>query len=299
MDKLKYMKNFMLIVEEGNIAQAAKKLSISKAASSKQLIELENKLNTQLFSRSTRLLKLTDTGRLYYESLKNVFSAVAEAESIVTQIHEKPVGTLRIASHRNFGEKYIINNIKEFITLYPDLKFDIELGDRFPDMEKENFDVLCGVPHEGLDQLVRRRLTTLSHVLCASPQYLAEFGIPKTPDDLKKHHYITHSFRNPDNILSFKNNKEVYLDYTIRLNDAQAMLKCALQGIGFIKIFNYFIKEYIEDKKLVEILKDYREPPKPLYLFYRQQKFLPLKIRLFIEFICKKINEDEALHSFK
>lgn len=295
MDKLKHMRTFMLIVEEGSIAKAAQQLGISKAAASKQLNDLENIMNTQLLLRTTRTLQLTDTGQLFYESLKNVFAAVNEAESIVTQMHDKPIGTLRIASHRHFGERFIINNLREFHDLHPELKLDIELADRFPNLEKENFDVLCGIGHEGPDHLVRKRIATIHHILCASPDYLEKCGHPKTPDDLKKHHHITHSFRSPDNILLFKNNKEIYLDYNIRVNDAQAMLKCALQGLGFIKIFNYFITEHLRSGSLIEILKDYREPPKPLYIFYRQQKFTPTKIRTFIDFLTKKVNVDTAL----
>ena len=293
------MKTFMLAVEEGSITQAARRLGITKAAVSKQLIDLENELNTQLLNRTTRLLKLTDPGGSFYESLKNVFSAVAEAESVIAQTHDKPVGTLRIASHRHFGERFIISHVKEFITLYPDLKLDIELADRFPDIEKENFDVLCGIAHEGPEHLVRKRVATIRHILCATPEYIAEHGMPKTPDDLKRYRYITHSFRNPDNILLFKNNKEIYLDFFIRLNDAETMLKCALQGLGFIKIFNYFVDEYIKCGKLIEVLKDYREPPKSLYIFYKQQKFLPNKIRLFIDFLSKKIREDDNFDVLK
>lgn len=297
MDKLKHMKTFMLAVEEGSIAHAARKLRISKAAASKQLIDLETELNTQLLHRTTRMLKLTDTGQLFYESLKNVFAAVYEAESIVTQTHDKPVGVLRIASHRHFGERFIIHHLKEFSELYPDLKMDIELADRFPDIEKENFDVLCGISHEGPDHLVRKKIATIRHVLCASPAYIAAHGLPKTPDELKRHRYITHSFRNPDSILTFKNGKEVYLDFSIRLNDAKAMLTCALQGLGVINIFNYFVDEYIKNGELVEILKDYQAPPKPLYIFYQQQRFLPNKIRLFIDFLCKKVNLDKHFHA--
>ena len=286
------MKTFMLAVEEGSIAQAARRLDISKAAASKQLIELESELNAQLLHRTSRSLDLTDTGRLFYQSLKNVFSAVADAEAIISHAHDKPSGTLRIASHRYFGERFIMNNINEFMTLYPGLKLDVELGDRFPDIERENFDVLCGIVNEGPDHLVRKKIATVSHVLCATPDFLAKFGMPKKPDDLKCYRFITHTFRNPDNVLTFKYGKDVYPEVYIKLNDAQSMLKCALRGLGFIKIFDYFVDNHIKKGELIEILKDYREPPKPLYIFYKQQKFIPIKIRLFIDFLAKKIESD-------
>lgn len=289
MDKLKLMKTFMLVVEEGSIARAALKLGITKAAASKHLIELESSLNTQLLQRSTRRLNITDTGQLFYDSLNNVFSAVNDAESAVTHLHEKPAGTLRIGSHRYFGEQFIINHLHEFVTIYPNLKLDIELADRFPDMEKENFDVLCGIGHDGPDHLVRKKIGEVRYILCASPAYISRVGKLALPEDLKKLRYITHSFRTNDNIFVFKNKKEVYIDFDIRLNDAQAMLKCALQGLGFIKIYNHFVEEYIKKGDLIEIFPEYKDQLQSIYIFYKQQKFVSTKIRVFIDFLCRKL----------
>jgi DNA-binding transcriptional LysR family regulator len=291
MNKLKTMKTFMLIVEEGSIVLAAKILGITKAAASKQLIDLEISLNTQLISRTTRSHKLTETGRLFYESLKKVFAALDEAESIVDDCYEQPIGTLRITSNRHFGEKYIVGNLREFSSLYPDLKIDLEFADRFPDLEKENIDILCGVEYEGHDDYVRKKIFSAYHILCASPEYLGNFGTPKKPEDLKRHRYITHSSRNPSNLLVFPNNKEIHLDFHLRLNDARIMLECALQGLGIIKIFNYHIEEEINSGKLIEILKSYREPEKEIYIYYQQQKFLPKKTRLFLDFLYKKVSK--------
>jgi len=289
MDKLKHMKTFVLIVEEGSIVRAAKQIAITKAAASKQLIDLETELNTQLLFRTTRAMRLTEAGRSYYESAKKVLAAVSEADSIVNQACEKPIGTLRIMSHRYFCEKYIVKNIHEFIMLYPDLKLDIELADRFPDLAKENIDILCGIGHAGPDYLVRRKIASVHHVLCASAKYLAQYGMPRIPPDLKNHRYITHSFRKPDNVLLFKNNMEICLNYHVRVNDAQAMLQCALQDIGIIKIYDYFVDDFIRNGRLIEILKEYREQPKAIYIFYQQQKIMQKKIRLFIDFLFKKI----------
>jgi DNA-binding transcriptional LysR family regulator len=173
--------------------------------------------------------------------------------------------------------------------LYPDLKIDLELADRFPDLEKDNIDILCGIEYEGPDHYVRKKIFSANHILCASPDYLAKFGTPKKPEDLKRHRYITHSSRSPDNLLVFSDNKEIYLDFHLRLNDARIMLECALQGLGFIKIFNYHIEEAIRSGALIEILKPYREPEKSIYIYYQQQKFLPKKIRLFLDFLYQKI----------
>lgn len=292
MSKLNFMKTFLLTVEKGNMALVAKHLGISKAAVSKQIIELEKNLNTQLLRRTTRALILTEAGQLYYESLRKVFSAIGEAESSISQIHSNPTGRLRIASHRYIGEKYIVNHLHEFIELYPNLVVDLELGDRYPDLENENIDVLCGAEYEVPDHLVCKKIASIQRVLCATPSYLDKFGIPNSPEDLRKHRYITHSCRVPDNLLLFKNDKHIYLDYFLRLNDAQAMLKCGLNGLGIIRIHNYYINEHIKNGSLIEILKQYREPPKSMYIFYQQQKYLQPKIRLFLDFLYRKINDN-------
>lgn len=289
MDKLKYMKTFALIAKTGSIVRAATLLGISKAAVSKQLIELEHSVNTQLFHRTTRRLQLTEIGKLFNESLKDVFSAVEEAEAVVGSIQTKPKGTLKIASHRYFGEKYIINNIAEFTSLYPDLRLDIDLSDRFPDMEAEGIHVLCGIGHAGPEHLVRKKLMTTRRVLCATPEYLERFGTPKKPEDLKHHRYITHSFRRSDDVIEFINGRDVYVEYAYRLNDSQAMLSCALAGLGFLSIFDYFVESHLKSGRMIEILKDHRSITQPIYVFYRQYKFLPLKIRVFIDFLCKKV----------
>lgn len=289
MDKLKLMKTFICIVENRNIVKAANALGVTKAAVSKQLIDLENHFKTQLFQRTTRKLKLTDIGKLFYESAKNVFSAVNVAESVFHHTQEVPSGLLRITSHRNFGEQYIVNYLNNFLHLYPHIQIDLELADRFPDLEKENIDILCGVAHEGPEHLVRRKITSGQPILCAAPSYLSKFGTPNKPDDLTSHRYITHSFRNPEDILMFNNDKQIHLDYYMRLNDSRAMMKCAIQGLGFIKIFSYFAEEHIKQGTLVEILKKYREKQKAIYIFYQQQKFLPVKIRVFLDFLYEKV----------
>ncbi|MBV8802286.1 MAG: LysR family transcriptional regulator [Gammaproteobacteria bacterium] len=289
MNKLKRMRTFMLIAEQGSIVRAANSLGITKAAASKQLIDLENYFQKQLFQRTTRELKLTATGHLFYEALKKVFTALKDAEYVIMQNQEKPIGNLRITSHRNFGEKYILNHLKEFITLYPDIKIDLELADRFPDLEKENIDLLCGVSHDGPEHLVRKKLISAHHIFCASPHYLETFGIPIKPKDLLKHRYITHSFRKKEDVFLFPD-RTLKMDYFMRLNDSPSMVKCALQGLGFIKIFNYIAEEYLKSGELIEILKNYREPKKSIYIFYQQHKFMPLKIRVFLDFLYQKIS---------
>jgi DNA-binding transcriptional LysR family regulator len=288
MDKLKLMQTFKVIVEEGSIIQAAKKLGITKAAASKHLIELESNLNASLLIRSTRTQKLTEVGSEYYHSLRKIFTAIAETENNIFKSQEKPSGTLRITSHRYFGQQYIAPYLEEFCELYPQLRIDLELAERFPNLEQEEIDILFGIGYEGYDSLVRKKIASAYPILCASPLYLQKFGLPKRIEDLKSHRYITHSIREQDKI-TYKN-INIYLEPQTRLNDAQAMVQYAIKGLGIVKLHDYLVNEHIKNGELVEILAEFREPIKSIYVFYQKQNIIQPKIRCFLDFVYQKMN---------
>lgn len=277
----------MHIVESGSIIKAAKTLEITKAAASKHLIDLEQELNTTLLIRNTRTLRLTEIGSQYYLSLKNIFSLIHESENNITESQQSPSGTIRIVSQRHFAYTYILKYISEFIQLYPNLKVDLELVERF-DLEKEGVDVFFGIDYEGPDMLVRREIAKITPILCASKYYLQKFGIPKNINDLKSHRYVSHSSRDQDYIIN-SNNQNLYVEPYMKINDLQAMLQVVLQDIGIVKLHNYLVEDYLHNGTLIEILPEYKQDAKSVYIYYRQQKIIQPKIRHFLDFMYKKM----------
>jgi len=288
-DKYSYMQTFLKVVDEGSFVAAADNLGQSKAAVSKKVILLEQQLGVQLLQRTTRRLTLTDAGELFYDACKHAVEAVNEAEAIVAGMHAKPKGILKITSHRYFGEKYIIPNLRQFRQQCPDLAIDLELAERIPDLEKEKIDILFGIGLEGQPNLVRRRIASARHVFCASPKYLKKYGAPKKPDDLKKHCYITHSIRKPCNLIKFPKHGDVRLNPVLYLNDAQAMLKCGVDGVGIIRLHDYLVEEFINKGKLVEVLQKYPLPEFAIYVFYLPHRYVQPKIRLFLDYMYEKM----------
>lgn len=284
MSKFERIATFVAVIEENGFAAAARKKEVSTAAISRQITALEAELHVQLIKRTTRQLTLTDIGEAYYQQCKKALSELQEAENAITTSKNKATGVLNIMANRYFTIVHLLPKLPQFMRLNPQLRIHFQLAERFPNLEKEGIDILFGVSIEGSDELVRRRVATTRYVLCGSPQYFKKRGMPKQPADLIKHDYITHSIRKPDDVVVFKDGKEIHLNPLLRLNDSYAMRECALLGMGIVNLHDYMVADAIKEGKLIEVLRDYQEPQKHVYLYYQQSRYLQPKIRRFIDF---------------
>lgn len=284
MSKLERIAAFIAVVEANSFAAAAKKQGLSAAAMSRQIARLEADLNALLLNRTTRRISLTEIGSLYYQEAKNALRGLQEAELAIAGSQNVCTGLLRVTSNRYFAINYLLPHLAEFMAHHPELQINIELAERFADLSEENIDLMFGISMQGNDGLVQRRITTTQYILCASPEYLKKYGTPQTPADLIQHHYITHSMRKPDNIVTFKDGREICVKPTLWLNDSFAMCQCAIQGMGIVRLHDYIVEKALQDGRLIEILQEFREPQQAVYLYYQQKKYLQPKIRRFIDF---------------
>lgn len=284
MNKLEQISTFISVIEENGFAAAARKRQISTAAISRHIMNLEASLKTQLIRRSTRKIVLTETGRAYYYQTKQVLAGLEEAEKAISESMTEARGVLKITCNRYFYTSHLQPRLPEFMAQNPFLKINLDLAERFPDLAREEIDLIFGVSLEGPENLVRKQFSTTRYILCASPIYLQKYGIPSEPSDLYKHHYITHTMRTPDNVLAFNNQEIIQLQPLLGLNDSRAICDCAVKGMGIVKLHDYVVLEFIEKGELVEILPQYGDPKQPIYLYYQQTRYLQPKIRRFIDF---------------
>lgn len=292
MSKLERIKTFITVVEEQGFGLAAKKLHVTPAAVSKQIQSLEDQLGVSLLQRSTRRLELTELGQQYFIEVKKALKQLNEADALINQAAAEPIGRLRVTAARYFAVNFILPYLNEFLRTYPKIRLDLELAERFPDLHREDIDLLMGLnKYEGMPDLIQRKILSTRYVFCASPDYFKNFGIPESPEQLKQHRYITHVIRNEVNYVSFNKYGNVYLEPYLYLNDTQAMRECALQGLGIVKLHHYFVKKELESSKLVEIFKKYSTEEIPVYLFYQSSRHLDPKIRVFIDFYLNKIQK--------
>lgn len=284
MSKFDRITAFISVVEENGFAAAARKKDVSTAAISRQVTALENELKTELLQRTTRQITLTEIGKEYYQQCKKVLNDLREAEVAIAKSKNEATGRLNIMANRYFAITHLLPKLAKFMLCHPKLHIHFQLEERFPHLEKEGIDILFGVSVEGSADLVRRRIANTRYILCGSPKYFKKHGYPKVPADLIKHHYITHSMRKPNNLVIFKNGKEISVNPILCLNDTYAMRECALQDIGIVNLHDYMVIDAIKDGKLVEVLREYQEPHKNVYLYYQRSRYLQPKIRHFIDF---------------
>lgn len=281
---------FIEVVNRKSFAAAAAYFKITPAAVSKQIITLEKELGVQLLTRSTRRLDLTSNGLIYLEHAKKIIGAFHEAEAAISEAKREPAGLLKVVCGTHFGSHYITPFLGEFIGRYPKLALQIEYTQIMPDLEREKVDVVAGLSVGFPENWILRRLRGSRQVLCGSPNYLQRHGTPQKPIDLIHHRVITHTVRQPNNVISFVNGDSVIVNPVLYFNETQAMLSCALQGVGLVQLHDYIVVEEIKKGNLVEILQDFTEQKETIRvaIAYRQTTHVHVNVRTFVDFVVEK-----------
>lgn len=284
-----YIDAFITVVEENGFAAAARKMKQSTAAISRQVGRLETQLGVELLYRTTRKLLLTDIGKEYYQRSKKAIEDLTEAEAAINLSREEATGILNISTVRFFAEEYLLSSLNQFMQENPKLQVNIQSQERLPDLLHEDIDLIFGMSLDAPPEYVRKRISTTRYVLCASPDYLKQYGNPKKITELTKHRFIGHTSRRQDNILIFNGDKEIMIKRVLWLNDTYIMRKCAEQGLGLVRLHDYMVKEAFEAGRLVEVLPEFCGPSVNIYFYYLQTRYLQPKIRRFIDFFASRI----------
>lgn len=284
MNKLECIYAFIAVIEENGFAAAAKKHKVSTAAISRQISTLETHLGVSLLKRTTRKVSLTDHGQLYFMECKQTLAGLANAEALLTSSKQEARGQLHILSSPHFAENYLLPKLQTFMHSHPLLTVKIDLSERFPDFGKETVDIAFGISMEGPAELVRRQVASTRYVLCAAPSYLEKYGTPQTPKDLIKHQYITHTMRQPDDMIMLEGNNPIFVQPVLWLNDTRAMCESAILGLGIVRLHDYVVNDALAQGTLSEILPDFHRQTVPIYLYYQKSRFLQPKIRKCIDY---------------
>lgn len=286
--KTEHLHVFRQVVDSRGFTAAGKVLGVSKVAISKQISQLEATLKTRLINRDTRKFALTEQGMALYQDSQSILDQLEEIQMQFSMQQVIPHGSLKVMATPHFGQLFLLPYLAEFLERYPKIELEVLLEERFPHLENENIDIFMGASLPGYDTLVRKKLWQTRYVFCASPIYLKENDTPNRPNDLINHRYLNHAMRQ-SNVVTFKNSKELQIKPYLLINDTQALLTCTLNNMGIVKLHEYVVRDALKRKKLVEVLPEFSEDNVPIYIFYTEQKYLPSKTRVMLEFIYKKI----------
>lgn len=282
--RLDHMRTFLAVCDGGSIAAAGRALSVSAAAVSKQISALERSLETTLLERTTRRLVLTPAGVLFRDHAIRTLRLLETSESeYLSRIRDEPSGVLRVVAARWLAEYALVPKLGAFLGRYPGIDLELELAERFPDMEQENVDLIFGMSMTGSNGLVRRSLGRTAYWLCAAPDYLERHGVPRTPDQLGDHRLITHLTR-PQQQSFLRDGRRLMMRSPLRLNDTGAIISAVRQGLGLAWLHHYMVCDQIETGRLCRVMPEWERPPMTVDLFYRSSgRGLPA-LRHFIDF---------------
>ncbi|MFC3153192.1 LysR family transcriptional regulator [Litoribrevibacter euphylliae] len=286
---------FVTVIETGGFSPAAKKLGISKSAVSKRITQLEEHLGVKLLHRTTRKLSLTEAGEHFYQHARIASQAAQDAEDAVAQLQGVPQGRLRISIPMSFGRLYVAPVIPEFLRRYPKINLELVMDDEFTDLIGSGFDMALRLGDLKDSTLVARKLTHLKNVLCASPSYIEEFGMPKRLEELKQHNCLAFSYSQDVREWYFiKDNttRAIEISGNYQVNNSEALREAMIQGVGIGRLPTFAANPEIKEGRLVKLFPEYEMPGKIMYAVYPERQFLPAKVRAFMDFMSENFGGD-------
>lgn len=283
---------FAAIVDAGSLSAAGRRLDVPLATISRKLSELESHLKTRLLVRSTRRLTLTDAGREYLAACRRILEEIEEAERTASGAYANAKGELVVAAPLVFGRLHVVPVVADFLAHYPDVDVRLTLSDRNVNLLEEHVDVALRIgvlPDSGL---VAKQLGVIRRVICGSPAYLKQFGIPAAPADLTEHRCVTFEgiesagawmFTRPPGV------QRVTIRSRLVVTTADAAIAAAIAGVGLTRVLSYQVADALRDGKLVRVLADYEPAAVPVSLLHANQGRLPMKSRAFIDFAAPRL----------
>jgi DNA-binding transcriptional LysR family regulator len=294
MDRLAAMAVFVEAVDQGSLSAAGRRLGLPLATVSRRLSELEAHIGARLLARSTRHLALTDAGQAYLGACRRILEEVGEAERAAAGEYSAPRGELVITAPIMFGRMHVLPLIAGFLRQYHDVDVRLVLGDRPLNLLDEHVDLAVRIGALPDSSLVAMRVGEVRRVVCASPGYLAERGVPERPGDLVGHDGITFDgLRSPLPWVFRVDRTEVAIPIRSRLtvNTANAAIDAAVDGLGVTRVLSYQIADELRNGALQAVLRKYEPAAWPVQLVYARQGRLPVKLRAFIDAVAPALRE--------
>jgi DNA-binding transcriptional LysR family regulator len=291
MDRLEAMSIVLAVVETGSLSAAARRLNTPVATASRKISDLEAHLRAKLFDRSGRRLALTDAGSTYVSASKRILADVTEAERAASGEYTAPTGELIVTAPVGLGRLYLIPILADFLRAYPDINIRLVLEDRIAALPEDNVDVALRVGVLADSRLMALRLGTVRRVVCASPAYLASRGMLRTPDDLAGHDFIHYEGFLAANTWTFVRDKTditVPIEPRLVVSSVEAACDAACAGIGIARALSYHAASFVEAGTLTTVLDDYQPAPLPVSFVYAAGRFLPIKLRAFLDFVSPR-----------
>jgi DNA-binding transcriptional LysR family regulator len=297
MDRLASITAFVRVIESGGFSAAGRRLNLSKATVSDQVQALEDALGVRLLNRTTRRISLTGAGRDYYERCVQILQNLEEADEAAGAQQCTPRGQLRCYCHESIA-RFVAPVVTDFLTRFPEAAVDFRIGFKVIDLVQLGFDLAVSPLPPADVTLVRRRLGTVSPIVCGSPLYLQKHPAPQSPADLARHNCLRHPYPppSPDEWLfqdPVGNPVVARVSGSLITNSTEARRAAAAAGVGLVRTAPFLMADLLASGALVPVLPDYRVQGFEINAFYPSRRHLSAKVRVFIDMLVDRFGEQE------
>ncbi|MEM7359221.1 MAG: LysR substrate-binding domain-containing protein [Pseudomonadota bacterium] len=299
MDQLRALKYFAKVVETGSFTQAAQSFSVPASSVSRRIADLERSLGASLLKRSTRVVKITEIGQLYYEQINDILVRLEQSDELVQHYQSEPIGQLRISSMVGFGERILLPLMEEFSQRYPKVVLDISLSDELSTLARDDVDLAIRGGYAPNERVQALKLMNNDFIVVAAPSYLQKHGTPTEPDHLSQHRGLY--FRSPAGPLPWlcqvdEQWREVTAPAAGISNEGKWLVQQAIDGQGILMMPNWGLQGFIDSGELIQLhiqpeLRITTNTDLGVYLLYQKHRYLVPKIKVAVDFLVARVRE--------
>lgn len=300
MDRIDLFRIFLRVVDAGSFSRAADTLNMPRSSISTAIQTLESRVGARLLSRTTRSVSITADGRAFYDVCHRLVADVEEAESLFRRDKSAPRGVLRVDMPGRIGRLIVAPALPEFLARYPEIDLELGVTDRPVNLVEDGVDCVVRIGPLQESGLIARRLGDLAVVSVASPAYLTRHGVPRTPQDLPGHQAVGYASAFSGRVEEWEwqeggQIRTCAMEARVTVNSAEALIACALAGLGLIQVPAYDVQQHLKSGELVAVLPGYRAAPMPMALVYQHRRHLSHRLQVFADWLCALL--EPCLHS--
>jgi DNA-binding transcriptional LysR family regulator len=292
MDKLDAMRLYVRLVELKSFSAAAREQRVKQSTASKWLALLEEEFGVTLIARTTRALRVTESGETFYVRAKELLAAYENTAAELSNSAPELAGRLRVSVPVVFGRLFVVPVATEFLRRFPKVELDLVFADRYINLVEEGFDVAIrvGVPTD--NSCRSRSLGGTKRLLVASPSYLKAHGTPQNPSELTAHSCLLHSESSAAALWLFHKGKKDYRAQVrgrFAANNSEALLAAVKSGLGIALLASWLIESDIQRKRLTTLLPDYATPDAPLNALMAPGRHVHPRVRTFVDVLAERL----------
>lgn len=299
MDKLEAMRVFIEVAECKSFIAASRKLDLSAPAVTRSIAQFEQALGVRLFNRTTRHVRLTDSGARFYEDARRILEDVDQAMAAASGSYAEPKGVLSITAPVLFGQMYVASILTEYLQQNPSVAVRAAFYDRVSNLLDEGLDVAIRIGHLKDSSIYATPVGSVQRLVCASPDYLKKHGMPSHPSDLTDHEIIQATSIEPSTTWQFESStgkESVKVTPRLQCSQIGTAITAARQGFGITRLMSYQIGEELKNGSLTRILRDYETRPLPISIIHLEGRQANAKIRSFIDLAIARLRANPYIN---